>query len=119
MKTIRLLAGFLLLISGVLHFVVYFQAPQNPGSIGILVFGLIYCITGLLLFNRRKYPLYLGIFVPFIGMTLSLIKFGIPEVISLSALFKFLEIIAVVICCFLFLSSRNGQITKGTEAALR
>ena len=108
MKTIRLLAGLLLLISGVLHFVVYFQAPQNPGSIGILLFGVIYCLAGLLLFTRKKYPIYLGIFVPLIGMTLSLIKFGIPEVISMSALFKLLEIIAVVFCCIILIRRKNS-----------
>ena len=108
MKTIRLLAGLLLLISGVLHLIVYFQAPQNPGSIGILVFGVIYCFTGLLLFNRKKYLIYLGIFVPLIGMSLSLIKFGIPEVISMSALFKLLEIIAVVFCCIILFKRTNS-----------
>ena len=64
-------------------------------------------IVGLLLFNRKKYPLYLAIIVPLIGMTLSLIKFGIPELISLSALFKVLEIIAVVCCVVLLLKVRK------------
>ncbi len=112
MKTIRLLAGLLLLVSGILHIIVYFQAPQNPGSIGILVFGVIYCLTGLLLFNKKNYPVYLGISVPLIGMTLSLIKFGIPELISMSALFKLLEIIAVVCCCFLLVRKEVGLDTK-------
>jgi uncharacterized membrane protein HdeD (DUF308 family) len=103
MKTIRLLAGILLLFSGVLHNLEYFQAPDNPGSIGILLFGVIYFINGFLLFNKKKYPIFLGIIVPIIGMTLSLIKFGIPELISMSALFKLLEIIAGVCCCVLLI----------------
>jgi uncharacterized membrane protein HdeD (DUF308 family) len=98
MKTIRLLAGILLLVSGVLHIVAYFQASDIQGSIPVLSFGVIYVILGFLLFNRKKYPVYLAIVVPVIGMTLSLIKFGIPELISLSALFKVLEI-SVVVCC--------------------
>lgn len=102
MKTIRLLAGVLLLISGILHIVAYFQAPDSPGSIPVLSFGVLYLIVGSLLFNRKKYPVYLAIIVPLIGMTLSLIKFGIPELVSLSALFKVLEIIAVV-CCVVYL----------------
>ena len=102
MKTIRLLAGTLLLISGVLHIVAYFQAPESPGSIPVLAFGVIYVIVGALLFNRKKYPLYLAIIIPLIGMTLSLIKFGIPGLVSLSAFFKVMEIIAVV-CCFVLL----------------
>jgi len=102
MRTIRLLAGILLLVSGILHIVSYFQAPDSPGSIPVLAFGIIYMIVGFLLFNRKKYPVYLAIIVPVIGMTLSLIKFGIPGLISLSALFKVLEISAVV-CCFMLL----------------
>jgi len=109
MKTIRLLAGLLLLVSGILHIIVYFQAPDNPGSIGILGFGVIYCLTGLLLFNKKKYSIYLGIFVPLIGMTLSLIKFGIPELISMLALFKLLEIIAVGCCCYLLINKKNNS----------
>lgn len=107
MKTIRLLAGMLLLISGVLHTVAYFQAPDSPGSIPVLSFGVIYLIVGFLLFNRKKYPVCLGIIMPLIGMTLSLIKFGIPELISLSALFKVLEIIAIVCCLVLLLRSHK------------
>jgi uncharacterized membrane protein HdeD (DUF308 family) len=109
MKTIRLLAGILLLISGVLHIVAYFQAPDSPGSIPVLSFGVIYMIIGFLLFNNKKYPIYLAIIVPLIGMTLSLIKFGIPGLVSLSALFKVLEIIAVVCCCALLIKSKNSE----------
>ncbi|NLJ44599.1 MAG: hypothetical protein GX431_13135 [Bacteroidales bacterium] len=108
MKRIRLLAGMLLLISGILHIVAYFQASESPGNIPVLAFGVIYLIVGALLFNRRKYPLYLAIFVPLIGMTLSLIKFGIPELISLSALFKVLEIIAIICCLVVLLRSQKN-----------
>ena len=109
MKTIRILAGILLLISGFLHIVAYFQTPDSPGSIPLLSFGVIYMIVGFLLFNRKKYPIYLAIVVPLIGMTLSLIKFGIPELISLSALFKVLEIIAVVFCVVLLIKSQKTE----------
>ncbi|MFA5972630.1 MAG: DUF308 domain-containing protein [Lentimicrobiaceae bacterium] len=109
MKTIRLLAGILLLISGILHIAAYFKAPDSPGSIPVLSFGVIYIIVGFLLFSFKKYPVYLAIIVPLIGMTLSLIKFGIPELISLSALFKGLEIIAVVCCIVLLIKSKNTQ----------
>ena len=107
MKTIRLLAALLILLSGILHIILYFQNPGKDGSIGILGFGVIYCITGALLFNTRKYPVYLGIFVPLIGMTLSLVKFGIPELISMSALFKLLGLSAVVCCLFILSGGRK------------
>lgn len=98
MKTIRLLAGILLIINGILHIVLYLQTSNNAGSIGILAFGIIYIITGVLLFNNKKYPVYLGIIIPIIGMSLSIIKFGVPELISLSALFKVIGLL-VIICC--------------------
>jgi uncharacterized membrane protein HdeD (DUF308 family) len=109
MKTIRLLAGILLFISGILHIATYFQAPDSQGSIPVLSFGIIYMIIGALLFNRKKYPLYLAIIVPIIGMTLSLIKFGIPELVSLSALFKILEIIAVLCCIVLLIKGKKSE----------
>lgn len=107
MKAIRPLAGILLLVSGALHIVAYFLAPGSPGSIPVLAFGVIYMIIGALLFNRKKYPLYLAIIVPLIGMTLSMIKFGIPELISLSALFKVLEIIAIACCLVVLLKKKK------------
>jgi hypothetical protein len=108
MKTIRLLAGILLIINGVLHIVLYLQTSNNAGSIGILAFGIIYIITGLFLFNKKRYPIYLGIIIPIIGMSLSLIKFGIPELISLSALFKMIGL-AVIICCVIIVFNKEKQ----------
>lgn len=106
MKTIRLLAGVLLLITGVLHVVLYIKTPNEPGSIGLLIFGIIYAVISILLFNRKIYPLYLGLFIPLIGMTLSIIKFGLPELISLLALFKLIGLV-VVICCVYLLFNRK------------
>lgn len=98
MKVLRLLAGSFILLSGILHVYLYFKSPGDPGSTGILVVGVIYVVTGLLLFSSKKYPLYLGIAIPLIGMTLSFIKFGVPELFSLSALFKVLGVAAIVFC---------------------
>jgi hypothetical protein len=106
MKSIRNLAGVLLLITGILHIVLYAQSPEEPGIIGVLVFGIIYSIIGLLLFNRKIYPLYLGVIIPLIGMTLSIIKFGIPELMSMLGLFKIIGL-AVVILCIYLLIKRN------------
>lgn len=107
MKTIRLLAGILLIINGVLHIILYLQTSNNAGSIGILAFGIIYIITGLILFNKKKYPVYLGIIIPIIGMSLSFIKFGVPELISLSALFKVIGLLVIVCCSYIIVNQKN------------
>lgn len=106
MKTIRLIAGLLLILNGLLHVLEYVNISANPDSTGILVFGIIYIAIGMLLFINKLYPVYLGLFIPLLGMTLSIIKFGIPGIISLSALFKLIGII-VVICCVYILNYRK------------
>jgi hypothetical protein len=107
MKIIRLFAGILLIINGLLHIVLYLQTSNNDGSVGILAFGVIYIITGLLLFNKKLYPIYLGIIIPVIGMSLSFIKFGVPELISLSALFKVIGIIVIIFCCYILVNQKK------------
>ena len=107
MKPIRLLAGILLLITGILHVVLYIKDPNVSGSIGLLIFGIIYAVIGILLFNRKIYPLYLGLIIPMIGMTLSIIKFGIPVLISLLALFKLIGIIVIICCGYLLLNRKK------------
>jgi hypothetical protein len=107
MKSIRLLAGILLLITGILHVVLYIKDPNVSGSIGLLIFGIIYAVIGILLFNREIYPLYLGLIIPLIGMTLSIIKFGIPDLISLLALFKLIGIIVIICCGYLLLNRKK------------
>ncbi len=107
MKTIRLLAGILLIINGILHIVPYLQTSNDAGSIGILAFGIIYIITGLLLFNKKKYPVYLGIIIPIIGMSLSFIKFGFPELISLSALFKVIGLLVIICCSYIIVNQKK------------
>lgn len=107
MKPVRFLAGILLLITGILHVILYIKDPKVPGSIGLLIFGIIYAVIGILLFNSKVYPLYLGLIIPLIGMTLSIIKFGIPELFSFLALFKLLGASAVVCCIVALLKSRS------------
>lgn len=107
MKTIRILAGILLIINGILHIVLYLQTSDNAGTIGILVFGIIYIIAGLLLFNKKRYPVYLGIIIPIIGMSLSFIKFGVPELISLSALFKVIGLLVIICCVYIAVNQRK------------
>ena len=103
MKTIRFFAGVFLLVNGILHIIEYL----NTDSIGILVFGIVYIIIGALLFNKKTYPVYLGLIVPIIGMSLSLIKFGVPELISLSALFKLIGIIVVMCCAYILIKRKS------------
>ena len=107
MKTLRLIAGALLVITGVLHVVGYFQAPDDPASIGTLVFGFIYGTIGVLLFTKKLYPVYLGLILPLIGMTTVLIKFGFPALKSMMTLLLLIDVVVIVICAYLILKRKS------------
>ena len=106
MKTIRLIAGMLLVISGVLHVVMYINTQNDPGSIGTLIFGIIYATTGLLLFTKQKYPVYLAVIFPLIGMTIALIKFGFPVLTSLMALLVLIDILVIISCGYILMTRK-------------
>jgi len=57
--------------------------------------------------NKKKYPVYLGIIIPIIGMSLSFIKFGVPELISLSALFKVIGLLVIVCCSYIIVNQKK------------
>lgn len=107
MKTLRLVAGILLVITGVLHIVGYIKALNDPGSIGMLIFGIIYTIIGLLLFTKKVYPVYFGLALPLIGMTIALIKFGFPALKSMMALLLLIDVAVIIICAYLLLKRKS------------
>jgi len=106
MKAIRFLAGILLLITGVLHVILYAKTPDEPGMIGYLVFGIIYALIGILLFTRNMYPVYLGLIFPLIGFIICLIKFGFPVIVSIDTLLYVIDVV-VIICCVILLMKRK------------
>lgn len=113
MKTIRLLAGILLVIAGVVHVAIYVKAPDDSGIIGMLVFGIIYSLTGLLLFTGKLYPVYLGLIFPLYGMTIALIKFGFPALVSIMALLYVIDVIVIICCAFLIVNRKKiSEITN-------
>ena len=108
MKTIRYLAALLLVITGVLHIVDYATAPNDPGSLGILAFGIIYGVTGLLLFASKQYAMYLGIIFPVIGITIVVIKYGVMDLGYMMTLMLLIDIVVIVCCAYLILSKKKS-----------
>jgi prepilin signal peptidase PulO-like enzyme (type II secretory pathway) len=101
MKTIRRIAGVLLLITCVLHFIMYAKMQDEPGAIGLIVFGIIYGTIGVLLFTRKMYPVYLGLVIPLIGLIIALIKFGVPELVSLETALHLIDVVVIACCAVL------------------
>jgi len=109
MKNIRYLAALLLVITGVLHIAGYITAPHDPGSLGMLAFGIIYGVTGLLLFTPRKYAVYMGLIFPIIGMTIAIIKFGVKDLGYMMTLLLLIDVVVIVCCAYLLLSRGESK----------
>ena len=110
MKTIRIIAGILLLITGVIHVIMYAKTPDEPAMLGYLVFGIIYAIVGLLLFTRNLYPVYLGLIFPLIGFTICLIKFGFPSLVTIDTLLHIIDVVVIIFCLIILI--QRGKVPE-------
>ena len=98
MKTIRTLAGGLLLLTGALHIVSLALAKFDPTSMITLVFGLAYLVMGFALFWKGRAILWFGAIVPLVGLALAVIGMLMQPTL-LGALFIAVDVV-VVTCCF-------------------
>jgi hypothetical protein len=104
MKNIRYVAAMLLIISGILHIVLYFKTPHDPGIMGVLAFGIIFAAIGLLLFMPNIYAVYLGLIFPIIGITTALVKIGIENLGYMMILLLLIDIVVIICCAYLLIN---------------
>jgi hypothetical protein len=104
MKNIRYVAAMLLLISGVLHIVLYSKTPHDPGILGALVFGIIYAAIGLLLFMPNTYAVYLGLIFPIVGLIAAFVKVGIHNFGYIMVLLLLIDIVVIICCAHLLIN---------------
>jgi len=101
MKAIRYIATFLLLAAGVLHCLLYIQGPQAPGSAVVLIFGIIYFVTGILLFLKIRYSSIFGIIFPLIGVIVGLILFDPTEGNLIVGILGIMDVVIIILCSIL------------------
>jgi uncharacterized membrane protein HdeD (DUF308 family) len=104
MKNIRYVAAMLLVIAGVLHVVLYFKTPNDPGIMGVLAFGIIYAAIGLLLFMPNMYAVYLGLIFPIVGIITALVKIGIHNLGYMMILLLLIDIVVIICCAYLLIN---------------
>lgn len=115
MKTIRYFAALLLVISAVLHLLPVFKDVKDPNALPMLGFGVVYLVTGILLFiNSKKYAQILGIIFPLIGLG---VGFGVVGLKNWDTMLTILFIIdaIVIISCIVLLLNRN-KAGSGSQA---
>jgi uncharacterized membrane protein HdeD (DUF308 family) len=106
MKTIRYLAGLLMVITGILHVFPLFKEVKDPNAIPMLGFGIVFFAIGVLLFMDKKFSQILGIIFPLIGLG---VGFGVVGLKNLDTMITIMFIIdvVVVICCIILIFNKE------------
>jgi hypothetical protein len=105
MKTIRRLAGGLLLLTGVLHLLSAALTKFETTSIITIVFGLAYLVIGFFLFQSSRVILWFAAIVPLLGLLLAAIGMLMNPTL-LGATFILIDII-VSGCCFYLITRKQ------------
>ena len=108
MKKIRFLAAALLVITGAWHLALFFKAIDDPASLPLLVFGVAYALTGILLFTPKKIWIYLGLAFPLIGMTSAAIELGIDTFDATMWALISIDVVVIVCCAYLLLAKSKS-----------
>jgi hypothetical protein len=105
MKTIRYFAALLMLISGVWHVALYFNAPADWG-ITALAFGVLYFIIGLLLLRPKMIGLYLGL-LPIVAVVAAPFMIGVKNLSLIMSALLLMDLVVFVCCAFLILAGKS------------
>lgn len=101
MKTIRYFAALLMLISGVWHIVLYLKAPADFG-IAALAFGILYVITGLLLFTPKKLGVYLGL-IPLVPLIMAPFMVDLKNLDLTTTIILLIDLVVFICCAYILL----------------
>lgn len=99
MKKLRFVAGFLLILSGILHILQLHFHLANSSIIGMAFFGVLFVIVGLLLFMKKRAFLLVGAITPAIGVLIGTADhFTSATPLNIFWLFLLLDIIVIPMC---------------------
>lgn len=106
MKPIRFFAALLMLVTGVLHILPMFKAQHDPNALPMLIFGIAFLATGVLLILNKKYAPILGVVFPLIGLATGFFVIGLKNWNTMLTIMFIIDAV-VVICCAVLLLNRN------------
>lgn len=102
MRTLRYITALLLILDGALHSLSYLQAPNDPNAIPMLVFGIIYFTTGVMLFLDMKYSAVTGIVFPLTGIGSGVFVIGLNNTSTMLWVMFAIDVLVVICCCILY-----------------
>jgi uncharacterized membrane protein HdeD (DUF308 family) len=106
MKTIRLFAALLMLVTGIIHILPMFKEPGDPNTLPMLGFGIVYLTIGVLLILNKSISYWLGIIFPLIGLAVGFIVVGFKNWDTILTIMFIIDAV-VVICCITLLLNKN------------
>jgi hypothetical protein len=106
MKTIRYVAAICLIIAAVVYFYFAINPPPEFNSASMVIFGVLYLVTAVLILLKKRFALFLGL-IPVIPLAMA------PFVLEFSNMdWTFLifpaELIAVICCLILIFKKVQG-----------
>jgi len=105
MKTIRILAEVLLLVTGVLHVIQLLLAKMEPATIVTVIFGVAYLVIAFFLFRAGRIVLWFGAIVPLVGLSLAVVgMFTAPTL--LGGLFITIDVVIIGCCVYLLMKGK-------------
>ena len=112
MKSIRLIAASLMLVSGVTHVIQIPIYGAHGSVVGAAAFGVIYFIIGLFLLGQGRAALWAGTVLPTIGGGLGIYRFFFLHPNPFSILHVLIDLV-VIPCCIVLLmqgkACKNGH----------
>ena len=106
MRPIRYTAALLILLAGVLHLLPVFTASHDTRSLVMLVFGILYVATGILLLLDLRYSALPGIIFPMMGIVTGFFIIG-NNLNPLLAFLFVIDVVVVICCIFLFVKRKK------------
>jgi uncharacterized membrane protein (DUF2068 family) len=110
MNRIRYLTASLLCLTGVIH-VARLGIPQSDAVFDtmVVIFGMVYLITGGLLFRNNRTAYYLGAIAPLIGFCGGMVgMLTNPTMLSMWMAFLIAIDAVIVLCCFYLIKRKRS-----------
>jgi hypothetical protein len=106
MKTLRYLAGITIIIAGVIYFYFAVNPPPEFIPVSMIIYGIIYCATGILILLKKRWALFIGLF-PVIPLAMAPFVLQFSDMDWTYLIFPF-ELIAVICCLILIFQKEQG-----------
>jgi hypothetical protein len=118
MKALRILGGLLLLFTGIVHIGYVAITPSDPNALPMVVFGIVYVATGVLLLLKIRYSAVGGLVFPAIGLGSGFFLLGLQNWTPLLVFLYSIDAV-IMLCCIAMLIRSPREILDAKPSMSR